>query len=193
MDRDDWNSLYAGDAPDSGTGTEELFLAMARELEPGRALDLGCGQGVLALALAETGWTVTGIDFADAAIGLAQAGAADRGLDVTFIAADVAEWSSTGLFDFVVSAYAMPHRGPGRDAALATAKRSLTPGGTLVIAEWDRSMAETWSFVEPGDLVSLEEIVAGLRGLTIDRGEVREVEIHGEQARSVFVHAHRPR
>ena len=192
MDREAWNNLYVGDAPDSGTGTEEMFLGVAQELKPGKALDLGCGSGVLSLALAERGWTVTGVDFADTAISLAQAAAADRGLEVAFVVADVVEWKPAEPFDLVVSAFATPPRGTQRDAAFATARRSVAPGGTLIVAEWHRSMAETWSFMTRDDLVSLQEVVAGLKGLTIDRGEVQDVAVYGERARSVFVQAHRP-
>ena len=192
MDRDAWNQLYVGEEPDSGTGTEELFLAVAREFEPGRALDLGCGPGTLSLALAETGWQVTGVDFADAAINLARTAAAGRRLDVTFLVADIAHWSPPEPFDFVVSAYAMPPRGAQRDAALATAIHALAPGGRVVVAEWDRSMADAWSFMKPDDLVSLDEIVSGLEGLTINRADVISVDAHGERARSVFVQAHKP-
>ena len=55
MDQDGWNRLYLDDDPDKGTGTEKLFLAVAGDLDEGRALDLGCGSGRLALALAEVG------------------------------------------------------------------------------------------------------------------------------------------
>ncbi len=191
MTRDDWNRLYRGDAADSGTGTEEMFLAAAREREPGRALDLGCGPGVLALALAERGWTVTGVDFAEAAIGLARRAAADRALQVSFVVADFAEWSPAEPFDLVVSAYALPPRGAQRDAALAVARRALAPGGTLVVAEWHASMAEHWSFLRPEELASRREVTASLAGLAIERSDLLETEFEGARARSVFVQAKR--
>ena len=179
MTRDDWNRLYRGDSPDSGTGTEEIFLGVAREQQPGRALDLGCGPGALTLALAELGWTVTGIDFAEAAIGLARRSAADRGLQVRFVVADFADWSPVEPFDLVVSAYALPPRGAQRDAALAVARRALAPGGTLVIAEWHVSMAEQWSFVQPEELASRGEVAESLAGLSIERSDLLETEFEG--------------
>ena len=111
MDRQAWNQLYAGPDPDSGTGTETHFLAAAAELKPGSAVDLGCGPGALVLGLAELGWRVTGVDFAEAAIDLARAAARDRGLEATFVAADIAQWQPAQPFDLVISAYALPPKG----------------------------------------------------------------------------------
>jgi 2-polyprenyl-3-methyl-5-hydroxy-6-metoxy-1,4-benzoquinol methylase len=41
------------------------------ELTPGRALDLGSGEGRNALWLAERGWRVTGVDFSEVGAGKA--------------------------------------------------------------------------------------------------------------------------
>ena len=188
VNREEWNRLYAGADPDPGTGTEALFLAAAAELDPGRALDLGCGPGALALGLSELGWRVTGVDFAAAAIDLARAAARGRGLDATFVVADVAQWRPCRLFDLVVSAYALPPKGPDRDAVLATATSALQAGGTLIVAEWERAMAAEWRFMEADALASVDEIVAALAGLTIDRADVLEVKMHGSPVKSVFVH-----
>ena len=52
--------------------------------------------------------------------------------------------------------------------------KSLAPGGTLIVVEWDKSMAEVWHFEEDA-LMSPEEIVALLPGLEIEKAEVRQV------------------
>jgi 2-polyprenyl-3-methyl-5-hydroxy-6-metoxy-1,4-benzoquinol methylase len=192
MDHAAWNNIYSGEEPDSGAGNEELFLAVARGLDPGLALDLGCGPGALAIALAADGWTVTAIDFADAAIDLARASAAERRLDVNFLVADVTTWPPPGQFDLVVSAFALPPAGPQRDAATATARAALRPGGVIIVADWDRSMADCWSFMSPDDLVDLDELRAAFPTFTIQRAEVLELDFHGQRADCVFLQAHRP-
>ena len=54
--------------------------AEAADLAPGRALDVGCGEGGDALWLAQHGWQVTASDFADAALARAAEHAAEAGL-----------------------------------------------------------------------------------------------------------------
>ena len=154
---------------------------------PGRALDLGCGPGALALALAELGWQVTGVDFAVAAIDLARAAARDRHLQATLVVEDVARWQPPQSFDLIVSAYALPPKSPDRDAVLATATNALAPGGTLIVAEWEHSMAAEWSFMHVDELASVDEVVAALDGLTIDCAEKLDVKMHGSLATSVLV------
>lgn len=189
MDREVWNRLYTGADPDSGTGTEALFLAAAADLPPGRALDLGCGPGALALGLADHGWRVTGVDFAEAAIDLARAAAHNHGINTTFVVADAAQWRPPCRFDLVVSAYALPPRGPDRNAVFATAMSALATGGTLIVAEWERTMAAEWTFMDVDALASVDEVVTALAGLTVARAEIVDVEMHGSPAKSVFVQA----
>ncbi len=82
---------WLGRAPwDRGVSPPEL-LETLRELEPGRALDLGCGTGTHALTLARHGWQVVGVDFSSRALREARrkaraAGLADR---VRFVWGDV--------------------------------------------------------------------------------------------------------
>ncbi len=83
MDRDFWNDAYR-ENPDHAIA-EDFFLSDEVEgLQPGTALDLGCGTGLNALMLAERGWSVVGFDWAEHAIELAAQAVRDRGLDATY-------------------------------------------------------------------------------------------------------------
>ncbi|NCF66234.1 MAG: methyltransferase domain-containing protein [Chloroflexi bacterium] len=69
------------------------LVALAEEVTPGRALDLGCGYGRSAIYLASKGWEVDGVDFVPQAVRVAseralKAGVAQR---VQFHAASVSE------------------------------------------------------------------------------------------------------
>jgi len=90
-----WEQRYAGASPVwSGRANDSLVAATAR-LAPGRALDLGCGEGGDSLWLASQGWSVTGIDISPTAIDRARAAAdkADvRRADVRWVVADLEEW-----------------------------------------------------------------------------------------------------
>jgi SAM-dependent methyltransferase len=63
--------------------------AFIRDNPPGYALDLGCGTGTSSLALARSGWSVTGVDFASRAIRRAQHKTRLAYLTVGFNVADV--------------------------------------------------------------------------------------------------------
>ena len=56
------------------------IIALADELPPGKALDLGCGPGRTSIYLAQRGWQCDGIDFVPEAIALAQERAAQAGV-----------------------------------------------------------------------------------------------------------------
>lgn len=57
------------------------IVALAEELPPGKALDLGCGLGRSCLYLAQHGWRCDGVDFVPEAIELARQRAVEAGLD----------------------------------------------------------------------------------------------------------------
>ena len=75
-----WEARYAAvDRLWSGDPNDWL-PEFALGWEPGRALDLGCGEGADAVWLAEHGWDVTGLDLSATAIARMRARARDRGL-----------------------------------------------------------------------------------------------------------------
>ena len=179
---------------------DQLLEKEIADLLAGRALDLGCGAGNNALLLAERGWSVVGVDWAEQAIELATHSAQEADLDATFCVGDITAWEPTTAFDLVISTYALPG---GRDSArvLETAMKALAPRGTLLIAEWDQSMSEVWGF-GAGELLSPEQIVELLPGLEIEKAEIRRLdnvfasdEAHassGTSANVAFVRAHKP-
>ncbi len=64
---------------------------------PGRALDVGCGSGRDAVYLAQRGWHVTAVDFVDEALANAKRRAAEAGVEVQWVKADVARLGEIGL------------------------------------------------------------------------------------------------
>lgn len=87
-DRAVWNGVYADE--NSGiTNYPNRFLAEAvRDRKPGRALDIGMGQGRNSLFLARLGWEVTGVDVSDKAIDLAKKEAARLNLKINCVVSD---------------------------------------------------------------------------------------------------------
>jgi SAM-dependent methyltransferase len=66
-------------------------------MEPGRALDVGCGSGRDAVHLAARGWQVTAVEFVDKALARARQRAAEEGVDVQWVRGDVGELGRLGL------------------------------------------------------------------------------------------------
>jgi SAM-dependent methyltransferase len=77
--------------------TWEPILDGQNALEPGRALDVGCGTGRDAVYLTKHGWRVTGIDFAEEALAKARQRAADEGVQVEWVQGDVGRLGQLGL------------------------------------------------------------------------------------------------
>ncbi len=72
---------------------QELVAAVAAELMPAGAtvLDVGCGAGAEAIFLARLGFRSIGVDTSARAIEIARARAAEAGVEVEFLRADVGE------------------------------------------------------------------------------------------------------
>jgi SAM-dependent methyltransferase len=98
---------------------------------PARILEAGCGRGALAVALADLGYAVTGVDRN------AEMAAAARERGVTVIQADVHDVS--GEYDVVLFTRSL-HHAENLDDIVAHAVTLLAPGGQVVIEEfaWER-------------------------------------------------------
>lgn len=101
-------------------------------------LDVGCGSGRVALALAADGIAVTGIDHSAAMLALARAQAAERGLSarVQFVEQDVTAWTPTPRFSmalFALNGFLHLTDVAAQKAALSNLYHALLPGGFLLI------------------------------------------------------------
>ena len=99
-----------------------------------RVLDLGCGPGRYAEALASAGAPVTGVDFSARSIAYARESAARQGLDIEYRLQDFRTLDEVEAFDVVMQVYGelSTFGNPVRDQILADIRRALVPGGWLV-------------------------------------------------------------
>src|SRR6185503_2886719 len=127
--QDVWNDLYA-----KREGVEHRFnkflAESVKDRKPGKALDIGMGQGRNSLFLAALGWEVTGFDISDVAVKQAQAEAQKRGLKLNAVVGDVDKFDyGKQRWDLVLGLYM--HEYLTRNAGKVMA--SLKPGGILVV------------------------------------------------------------
>lgn len=144
-------------------------------VKTGKALDLGCGKGDNCIVLAEHGFAVTGVDWSEEAIRLAQESAKEKGLDIQYICSDITTWEPKEKYELVISTYALPE-GEGKRKVLETAVDALDEKGVLIIMEWHKGMAEVWDMFDENELTSPEEIIQSLEGMVIENAEVRYIE-----------------
>lgn len=88
---------------DIGAREELVALVDSGRIQPCRAIDLGCGTGANAIYLAQNGFEVTGVDYAEAAIEKAKARAIEAGVQADFIVDDLTNLRHiSGSFDFLL-------------------------------------------------------------------------------------------
>ncbi len=105
---DVWESKYAAAGPIWSGRVNKTLEDVVSPLTPGKALDLGCGEGGDTLWLASHGWQATGIDISPTAILRGREQSKELGLDptsCTFIAEDLATWTPETTYDLVTSSF----------------------------------------------------------------------------------------
>jgi 2-polyprenyl-6-hydroxyphenyl methylase/3-demethylubiquinone-9 3-methyltransferase len=102
-----------------------------------RALDVGCGAGLLAEPLARLGAAVTGMDAAEENVAAARAHATGSGLAIDYRAGELASLG-LGRFDLVTAMEVLEHVADKR-AFLGDLARHLAPGGLLVLSTPNRT------------------------------------------------------
>ena len=141
FDRDSWERRWAqalGEHPDkvASRPPNPHLLSVASDLQPGFALDAGCGHGAEAIWLAASGWQVTAVDFSvtalDHARTTAQAVGADVAERIMWVEGDLGSWPPPPRhFDLVSCLYVHVAGSVGEMVTrLAT---GVAPGGTLFL------------------------------------------------------------
>lgn len=154
-----WDERYAGDGRIWSGRPNAVLAADAAGLAPGRALDLGCGEGGDAIWLAERGWQVTAADFSEAGLARAAQHAQERGVEVEWRHADLRSWTPEGEQWDLVTSHFLHLLGDGMLEATRQMAAAVAPGGTLLVVGHHRDDVHTglrWS--APGVLFTGEDL-----------------------------------
>ena len=133
----DWDHRYSGERMWSGNPNGSLVHEVS-PLKPGRALDVGAGEGGDALWLAEQGWQVTASDISERALDRIRAEAEHRALPVHCLHADAngAAPFPPAAFNLVTAHYASIPRTPD-NRAVRNLLGAVAPGGILLVVGHD--------------------------------------------------------
>ncbi len=134
----EWDTRYSecDRAMWSGRPNGRLVAEIA-DLAPGRALDVGCGEGADAIWLAQRGWTVTAIDISEVAVSRAREAGGLAGAAVEWVCGDALQTPfAAGSFDVVSMQYPALPKAAGDDAVRGLLD-TVRPGGLLLAVYHD--------------------------------------------------------
>lgn len=144
-----WQEFFDGHAPlyetnefTKNTAAEVEFLLTEFKLPAGaRLLDIGCGTGRHAVALARAGLRVTGVDWSSGMLAQARQAAAAAGVEVEWVHANAVAYTSPPVFDAAIclceggfTLFALDEDPRTHDLAiLRNVFGALKPGGRFVL------------------------------------------------------------
>ncbi|MEV1050141.1 bifunctional NAD(P)/FAD-dependent oxidoreductase/class I SAM-dependent methyltransferase [Streptomyces sp. NPDC059017] len=183
----DWDHRYGGPDRTWSVNPNGTLVREVSALAPGRALDVGTGEGADALWLAERGWKVTATDISGNALARVRAEAERRGLAVDLVRGDANDPAPFGgeTFDLVSLQYGSFKRTPDQ-RGLRSLLAAVAPGGTLLVVHHDLSplhdpvdVATQTRMYDPEAFVGVDEFAAALTA----EPDTWHVEIHETRPR----------
>jgi SAM-dependent methyltransferase len=172
-----WDERYRSASRVFRAEPDETLVELVSPLGPGRAVDVGAGEGRNSLWLASAGWKVTAVDLSGVGLGRIAEGAVAEGLEIETVLADgtayLEEAAARGEgFDLAVLAFVHPAPGE-RTALLHAAAAALAPGGHLLLVGHHRISLGIAGPPDPDLLYTEGELAAEVTGLDILRLEQR--------------------
>jgi SAM-dependent methyltransferase len=151
---DSWSQFFLEDQGNFKRSVNSLLVQAVKGVTPGKALDVGMGQGRNAVYLASLGWKVTGIDPAAGALAMARQQALKQKVKITSVleSAEEFDWGRD-CWDLIALIYfpACSH--------IAKIRQSIKPGGLVVIEGFGKPPGSVGSkgWYAPGELRKLFE------------------------------------
>ncbi len=195
-----WDDRYRSSDSVWGAAPNLWVEQEVRDLPPGVAADLACGEGRNAAWLGHRGWRVFAVDFSKVGLDKGAAGVAGTEAEqrVTWVLDDAVEFRSPEPLDLAMLIY-LQVAAPVRRAAVRNAAAALAPGGTLLVVAHDsRNLADgTGGPQNPDVLYTALDVADDLAplGLELERAEevLRPVDGAERPAIDALVRARRSR
>ncbi len=135
---DYWEERYAGAERVWSGRVNQVLSQVAADLTPGRALDLGCGEGADVIWLAVQGWDATGVDISPTAVArgaeaAAAAGVSERAHFIAMDASDPVALPEGQSYDLITASFLHSLVTLPRTEILRRAAERVAPGGHLLI------------------------------------------------------------
>jgi SAM-dependent methyltransferase len=138
-----WDARYASSERVWSGAPNHRLVAEVGSLAPGRALEVGCGEGADALWLAARGWRVTAVDVSAVALERAAARAAEQGdgvaARIAWERADARTWSPRADAYDLVTAHFLHPPPEERPRVVRRLAAAVAPGGLLLYVGHDPS------------------------------------------------------
>ncbi len=117
------------------------FIQEDNRLSNLHILDVGCGGGILAEALARAGANVTGIDLSQSSIDVARRHAQGQGLSIDYLYTDIEVFSreNAGSFDLVTCMEMLEHALQPKQI-IASCAQAVKPGGQVYFSTINRTL-----------------------------------------------------
>jgi SAM-dependent methyltransferase len=159
-----WDELYRSRPKVWSGRPNPQLVAEVAGLTPGRALDLGCGEGADALWLAQQGWAVTAVDVSAVALERAKAHAQEtgHGANIEWVRHDLASWAPEPLFDLVTAQFLHSTVMPWQQSLRLAAAAVRTSGALLLVGHHPDGLPPWGRHNSPDMYFTAEEIVREL-------------------------------
>ena len=116
------------------------YISQKINLAEKQVLDIGCGGGILAEAMAHHGAKVTAIDKAEASLSVAKLHLLESKLDISYIDSTAEEFAAAKPEQFdVVTCLEMLEHVPDPASVVAACKRMVKPGGLVFFSTINRN------------------------------------------------------
>jgi SAM-dependent methyltransferase len=131
-----WERRYAESQQVWSGRVNSVLAELVAGFSPGRALDLGCGEGGDSVWLAQQGWEVTAVDISTVAIARGQAAATQARIAperLHWVAADLTDWTPSSDYELVSASFLQSPVALDRSRILRAAASRVVRGGHLLI------------------------------------------------------------